>query len=475
MTTLDQAVNIPIWNGLQHFSNFEDVVPAGGTQNWIDCVGTQGQPVIWTIGGGTPAQVTGKTGPTALEFVTNEYITDANSFKIRPTNQDFTLVMWVKLNNITQIHDLFNRFGGTNDFGYSLVWNNTGNDFSFSYSTTGADIKSLVLSSVPNPVPGDWNFLMIRRNGATLDGKVNGSGTDTFNMSTDSIFNTTRNPEIGAYSIGFRFANIHVDSWGWWNRALSDTEHNFLFNNGTGRAWPFFTRTPNTLYTGTRTTYRFGWNAGQEGTDCNFDHRRDLTQNNSPTPIVGLVGSGTQFNGSTQYYQLNNNVAGDWAIANREWSAHARFKVTNLSSDPILLAKNDLTGPSGNGTEWSLQLVNSAITGEDTVQFIAGHPTVASTHTLATSGTGVTLDDGDWHSVVWGFEPGVGQFIQLDGFNRETLGDLSAVGVNSGTANFTVARRDHATPLAFQGIIDSVHLWHRVLTVSESTELNTGN
>lgn len=478
----DAIVEIPLHNGLRHYWSFNDTVG-----DWTDIVHALGPVPVMFTGGGSPSVVAGLEGNAVrMESASSEYLEDINGVFAKGVNPlgsgNWTMAGWWKLRSLASIQDLLWRWDTTlGEREFFLNFNSTSQAIRFGGSSDGsafdADVFNLQTSG--NIPQDDWIFVAVRRSGSQLHLSINQSGVSSTNIgSTYSFHPSTRNLLMGGAEdngVTVRWSDIDVDRFGFWDRSLSNAELNELYNGGAGLPYPFKTLGElDTLASGVISCYRMGWGNTQRGFDVITESRNDLTQNNNPNPIVGAVGSGTEFNGTSHWYELLDASAADWEIGNREWTAGIIFKPENTEAVPFPIAKNNETGTGGNGTEWNLILAR----GPDRIAFRAGHPTLSETHTVATSGVdagapnGVDWDDGEFHSVVWGFLPGSGQFIQLDDGPRIFNTTLASTGTNVGNADFTIGRRDHATPQWFKGIIDSVHLWHRVLTVSEARRFN---
>jgi hypothetical protein len=178
--------------------------------------------------------------------------TDTTSNWLQTTNGDFaTHGPWSFTTWVNPIDY------GTSSFGYNgcIVELGTGGGsqgWLGLFSTSGNlciinRLSSLVYTS-QNPIPlNSWTNITITFTGDSgglvssvyINGVLDGSVTSAFGyLDTNAVTFGTAYDQTGTINLSY---NGVIDESGFWNRALSQSDITFLYNNGSGRTYPFLT------------------------------------------------------------------------------------------------------------------------------------------------------------------------------------------------------------------------------------------
>lgn len=198
-----------------------------------------------------------------------------------------------------------------------------------------------------------------------------------------------------------------------------------------------------------------------DGTDAHASN--DLTANNTPTFVTGKVGNATDLErSSSQYFSMTSNA--DVQFGDEDMSCVVWVNLESLTDDMNIISKGD-----GSNGEYSLQRSATSegkfrwdvwgATGFGSNGFVLSEAAPSTStwyfifvyHNAATNELGISVNDG---TVVTGsYSSGI-----LAGSGQFEIGAYSAFG-------------NH-----WDGLIDQVACWHRVISSSEVTQMyNSGN
>lgn len=174
---------------------------------------------------------------------TNDYVDLAVSVGVTDfPDGDWTLAGWVKLDSLagTETALLVTTVGGSeylDCYIFQDSWGTAGERGKLacdSEDDAGADAFGMQSSGNPFTGNTDWTHISLRRSSSVFTLWINGSqvGTDT-NANFDAVTPTTA-IRLGAhYALeAGRFLNGDMAEWGFWERALSDTEIDQLYDGG---------------------------------------------------------------------------------------------------------------------------------------------------------------------------------------------------------------------------------------------------
>ena len=228
-----KQVASPLLRGLAAYWKLDEA--AGGTR--FDSVG--GHHLSDT---NDVAQAAGKIGY-AAEFLSasNHYLSNADAALRLST---FTVAGWSANNDVTQTNATFASRFNTLDACWLIKHKSTG-IVRFGWTDDG-DHAATATADTPNMgfVNGEWFFWCLRAGPTMVYCRVN--TTDVTPAATKTPIYTGMSP----FLLGGQLENDdlqpaaafegRVDEVGYWNRVLSATEVDLLYNGGAGRAYPFY-------------------------------------------------------------------------------------------------------------------------------------------------------------------------------------------------------------------------------------------
>ena len=156
---------------------------------------------------------------------------------------DFTVSMWVKVQNTGTLQTLFSSIGsdGTNYHGFTI--NNYGGIYTTIYTGSGSTGISLNELS-PNPYNTWYHVVVTRKAGTRTRIYYNGVNTRENADANNAIYYSGVNKvNIGAfYSSSYRVANgTQIDAVTIWRKELNPGEVLSLYNFGNGAQYPYST------------------------------------------------------------------------------------------------------------------------------------------------------------------------------------------------------------------------------------------
>jgi hypothetical protein len=399
---------------------------------------------------------------------------------------EFTMAGWVYLKSTsprypTNIEDIITKWGNNTSGGrgWLLQYVHSGHSraegFTFAFSTDGDNFVSVDYGNGSGVALDAWHHVRASVDSDYAYLQVNNGPVQKLAIGGSGIINKDDPLEFARLNVpnppSTRYAGISLDSWSFWGRVITEAENATIYNNGSGLGFPW--APVHDLADGIQACWPLN-----EGGGSAYDvtgRKRNLSANGSPTIGVGVVGSGRAFNSSlSQWLEASNPSWG--SIGARDWTLGFRFRPDPGAAQSIVVAKNNETGVGGAGSEWNVQYnpavgntpasVNWRVLYND-APFEGGVGAASGT-------TNGPLDDGDFHSVMVGHINGSGDWVQVDG--GEFIGqDELTGGQNDGNADFTIGRRDHATPLFFDGVVSDVTIWHKFPTAQEREFYLTGS
>lgn len=195
------------------------------------------------------------------------------------------------------------------------------------------------------------------------------------------------------------------------------------------------------------------------GTRADSVASADLTENGTITGVAGLVDNAADLDAASSEYLSIASYA--WLTA---WTVSLWVYIDSYSDPYVgLVSRDDNGSPRHQAT---LYVKND---GKLAVYIDSGEASAA-----ASDGTGSqTLSTGAWTHIVWAYSAATGIQTWVD-----TVADIDtadAVTPSTTAAPFAIGRDEFNDARFFDGRIDEVGLWSRVLTTDEIAELyNSG-
>jgi len=191
---------------------------------------------------GQVGRAVGKIGSYAAAFdgANNYYLRDGGAFgEVFHPTMAYTIAAWVKRNDFGTDGSclVLGEFGTYTPFALFVEWNVGGGVYAYRFFQQLSTSTSQ--ESDAETVSTDWDFVVARWNGSTISLCVNNgapvsAAAVTIIPWSDAVVTNVRTGRRDALSELF-----YVDSLSFWHRALSDTEIAILYNNGSGRDYPF--------------------------------------------------------------------------------------------------------------------------------------------------------------------------------------------------------------------------------------------
>jgi hypothetical protein len=368
---------------------------------------------------------------------------------------DFTVSMWVKVQNTGYLQTLFSSLGtdGTNYYGFAI--HNYGGTYTTIFNGTAAGVALNELS--PNPYNTWYNLVVTRKAGTRTRIYYNGSLTRENSDARNAVYYSgTNRVNIGAYgSTSYRVTNgTQIDAVTIWNKELNLGEVLSLYNDGTGAEYPYSSLTlPSS-------DDAIGSNTG--------------TLMNGCTLTAGKIGKGFYFDGVNDYIALPSgsvNYTGDfsvsgWVFIPTQHAQNGNYFLNILSN---VQAPTWFTNPNG----WRLYTKGNNVTFET---YNNGSETYLTIPYIFTTST--------WAHVSVSRKAGSGTKLYVNGnligSNTSTVDPtyltgsqyIPTIGVLSATNN----GGQGGTYAPAGTIIDAVTTWQRELSADEMAALyNSGS
>lgn len=177
-----------------------------------------------------------------LVSASGQYLSVADNALLSTGNIDYTLCCWVNLTSKGSDRSIISKYGSSGQREYNLWFNNATDRFNFTVSGDGTATTVVADSSVGSPSTSTWYFIRAWHDatGDTINIQTNSLAPVSAAHSTGS-FDSTSAMLIGAVvpSAPTNYLNGFVADVGFWKRILSSSEHEWLYNNGRGRRFPW--------------------------------------------------------------------------------------------------------------------------------------------------------------------------------------------------------------------------------------------
>jgi hypothetical protein len=423
--------------------------------NGVDSHGTNTLVDVNTV-----TAAAGKLG-TSRQFTaaSTEWFSVADNASLSVGNIDYTFAAWVYMDskpaNFMYIVDKANSGGAANDE-YSLYWDNTTDRFNFRQRGTGTIV--VVANNLGAPALSTWYYIVGWHDAAadTLNIQVNGGTVDS--ITTSGTF-----PSDGAqsFAMGGRSGagtlpwNGRIDSVSFWKRVLTSTERTALYNGGAGSDYPFAAPTYSVSLSDLISHWRLDEASGN-GIDAHGTNT--LTDTNTVTTAAGKIGTSRQFTATnSEQLAIANNATLDLSASGFTFAGWF-YTDTVAAGFRMMISKDTASAPNRqfsfylNGSQPNFEVFNAA-----------------------GSSLGVPLSAvsaSTWYFVVGWWDPADSKaYVSINNAAPSVSAGTAALNT-SGAADFKLGYRN--STFYWDGRIDSVSLWKRVLTADERTALYAG-
>ena len=458
----------------------------GGNTNWtsetvgtVTDIGSGGNDGTFTNMNRLTAAVRGVVGQGITTNGSNSYVEFNNPADFQFTNTDsFSYSLWVRPNTTPGSSTYLGVFGdndGTNDGWGVFEVNYAGvctHCFEACYFSIGEYTCRYSADNSANS--GQWVHIVVTNDGNnTLAGRqmyVNGeivSGSRCGASSpicevVDSIDYTDNNLQIGQRDgTGGAYWSGTTDDVRVYNRAITQSEITRLYNIGRPTTVGA-TQSAGSLSSGLVGHWTFDgkhtvWTSATEGTvtdSSSGGNDGTLTSMvQSTSPARGVIGQALNFDGTADYVSMPLNLNSLSAVSVSAWVKSDVADIT--TSDGTIFSNFQLTD--------TLQL---GITSAEKFFFNVYNTSAQQSSAQADSASNVT----EWHHVI-GVYDGANIYIYVDGVSADsTPGSLTPPTRNGGTT-YRIGSGGQSGTTYFDGDIDDVRVYSRVLTQAEITRL----
>lgn len=401
----------------------------------------------------TVGSAAGKIG-TARDFETDNdecfYIPAGAAFTTGDI--DFTISLWATIESAAN-RTAFSKWTGSGGE-YSLYYDGT----RWTFLVYGGSNVSVVANNFGAAPLGTWMHVLAWHDSVNnqLGISINNGPPNLLSHSAGLTAQSTAwNLVVGGWNVNDGQWDGLIDEVGFWKRMLTQRERSDLYNKGNGLAYPLISP-PVTLLTDLISYWKLDEASGNAIDSHGTNH---LTDVNTVGSAAGKIGNARDFEvGNTEYFEIASNPSlqtGDIAFTVSAWVQFESMPT------PFIATRDNATSER----EWQVSYGS-------TFDFTVFDPS-ATYHTV--NSTGISATVGPWYFVVGWHDPVADKiYIQV---NNGTVFEAShSGGAKASAAPFRIGARSYSTPFSFDGLIDEVGFWKRLLTPAERTTLyNSGN
>ena len=413
------------------------ITPPSGLTNWWTLDETSG--AVADSVGGNDGTVTGATSVVG-ELVDNSYSFDGiNDYILFPGtynfgSNDFTISYWEDITNLSAVSysmvvGTFSGSGATAKNAIEIISNPSRNNFDL-WIGSGSTLQHLGFSNTP--VTSGWHYFTVRRSGNTfflyLDGVEVLSAASSLSLANaDGIYLASRG---GAQN----FLNGKMDEIQIFNRALTQQEILDEFNAGSaGKCKDLCVQPPSNLV---------NWWPG-DGNANDIQGGQNGILRNGATFASGKVLQGFSFDGTDDFVEVPN-------VDKNVFTWDAWVKRDTINTVHALMVANDTGG-------WGIAIDSS----NKLFLFKQDVTSVISTGTIA---------DTSFHHVAITHDGSTVKFY-IDGSLDSSFSFVQSF--NSAGGVYTIGGRSEAG--SFDGVIDEIELYDRVLSGTEIQDIFNAN
>ena len=436
-------INDSLLNGLVSYWKLNE---ASGTRS--DSVGSNN-----LADNNTVTRATGKqSGAGNFTFSNSEYLNIASNSSLHIGASSFTFCAWVYLaSKPTYAYILSKRNEETSEREYFLDYTSTTDRFRFGVSANGTTNTFVAADTFGAPSTGTWYFLIASYDADTdtLSLSVN-NGTANTTAFSNTVFEGTGNFTIGGgNNTPVIFWDGYIDEVGFWKRVLTTEEKARLYNSGNGITYPF-----NSILDRLVSYWKMEETSGNRS-DSNS--AITLVDGNTVTYNNGIIGNGAQFTlANSEYFSTTSTGLVDFGDSNYTIACWVYLDSKPAGPNSMLIATKY---QSDTVRDFLIQYVGS----DQDFRFIVYD---GSTSTIGIVSNDVVADIGKWYFLVVYHDATnnlVG--ISVNGLAPTTAATTGTAGLTASL--FYVGNREGAAPFPWDGKIDEMGVWRRVLTPTE--------
>lgn len=407
----------------------------------------------------------------------SQYFSIADNADLSTGDIDFSITAWVYMDTkVTNQGTIVGKDPTNHE--YKIWYKASPTDrFVFSVMKDGVTFSSeLAADNLGSPSTGTWYFIV-----AWHDAVNNEIGIQVNNGTANTTaYSGGAGDTTGAFAIGARSdgaADTHfdgrIDDVGFWKKVLSSQERTDLYNSGngntvTGGDWPlyqFSTDSSGELLRDLVAYWKLDENIpASAAATTRYDSvgLNHLTDNATVTEAGGIRGQAGQFTAAnSEYLSIADNSDLQTGNINFTWAAWV-YNDANDANTRRIVAKDD---PNG-GYQLSINANNDPNPNRFAFYIGAGGGIIATTFGAAPTG--------QWIFVVGWFDTSADTInIQINNGTVDSATNTSA-GMSTSGNPFNMGRYSAGGGF-WNGRIDEIGIWKRVLTAAEKTDLyNSG-
>ena len=395
--------------------------------------------------------------------IETSYLFDAGTDKVSNDssilwNTRMSIGAWVKSTYTAGYQNVISTYRySTYAYGYDLNIRNSGAEFALRGGINGNRAVDVNVSGIND---GNWHHVIGTWDGSTIRLYVDASLRGTNSWTYDVQYIPTCYFSIGnrAGSIPF---NGNIDEPFVYNRAITPAEVSALYNNGLGLSYPFTEPPPVDLSTNLVAYWNLDETSGVNTYDST-DNNYDGSIFNSPTlGSTGILGTSYSFTKANSHYiRLGHE---ETLMGTSDWSFQAWINVNTLSTTFYGIAGFW----NANGTWYLTKWNNDRIccrTG-----FGGNNIDVLSNDVITTN---------NWYHIVVTWDRDTSVMMYVNGILQTDMKSISAWSTTSVGGDAThpfhigqIGNPGSYSGFYFDGRIDEVALWNRLLTQEDVTAL----
>ena len=222
-----------LYAGLGAYWPLGDVYDLSGAGNTLsNPVSASFNPGGWPRGDGV-----------TLVSASGQYLSVADNALLSTGDIDYTICCWFNIVSPgATTQSLVTKEGAAGQREFALFYSGTSNQMAFRVSGDGTALTTVDDTAGGTPAGLTWYFVRAWHDatGNTINIQTNNNAPVSAAHTTGS-FNSTAALMIGAIvsTAPTNFLNGFVAEVGFWKRILSPSEHEWLYNNGRGRRFPW--------------------------------------------------------------------------------------------------------------------------------------------------------------------------------------------------------------------------------------------
>lgn len=202
--------------------------------------------------------------------------------------------------------------------------------------------------------------------------------------------------------------------------------------------------------------------AGMNAIDRSGNNNGILT--NGPKPIAGRLGQALQFDGADDNVDMGDPADGSLDFPNENFSLSLWAKTSNVAGSESLIIKG---GWNSSNDGYRLRMNSDG--GGSLVFNTTGGGTSRFAYYANDS-----VEDGKWHHITITIVPNSVPILYIDSVQRASTGgtdSIGSAGIADTTREFGIGGRPSDDGLVFDGLIDEVRVYNKVLTPDEVKRL----